>query len=307
MKYSEHIYYTARYEYQLWQLGIIYNQLGGQLILPGWEGEIKTKNVILFANQASFSKHPDSIRVYVGHGTSNKMQHNFIKDRGKDLYNYYWTSGPKYRVLLEEHGHYVEGKEVKIGNLRFDWYFNKYSKSNVMKELGIQNSRKLIIFAPTFRRDTFIHCDKIITELLKEYNLVLKAHPTEIVECKRPHQRLKVYTGDIADILWAADVLITDESSVAYDFTITGKPIVMCPPVSTTSVEDDDKYDLMKHTAVYHYFSPYKDDIMEKIEEAESRTNEVKQLCKDAFWYQDGYATDRACDWIRKIIDERFS
>lgn len=306
MKYSDHIYYIGNFPYQIWQLGRIAKELGGTVVMPGYEGEIG--GVCLFANQVN-SRHNDKVaRVYVTHGTSNKMTTMLPGDQGKDRYDYYWTTGPKYRDVLKTFGHWLDGKEVKIGNLRFDWYFHEYSKANVMKKLKIQNSRKIVIFAPTLNMHTLEHCNSILKPLLEKYNVILKAHPVEKINLNKTHKRLKVYVGDIADILWAADILISDTSSVAYDFTITGKPIVLCKPIYTTDFNDaDDKYNLMKHTAVYRYFSPYNDDIMEKIEEAESRTDEVKQLCKDAFWYQDGYATDRACDWLKKIIDERFA
>lgn len=305
MKYSDHIFYVGRNSYELWQLSRIAKELGGTEVVPGYEGEIG--GVCLFANQVNSHHDERVVRVYVTHGTSNKNTVMLFGDQGKDRFDYYWTTGPKYRDILKAYGHCLDGKEVKIGNLRFDWYFQEYTKANVMKILKIKNSRKIVIFAPTFNLHTIEHCNSIMEPLLKKYNVVLKAHPLEKINLNRTHSRLYIYTGDIANILWAADILISDTSAVAYDFTITGKPIVLCQPIYASCFDDDDKYNLMKHTAIYHYFHPYKDDIMEKIEEAESRTDEVKQLCKDAFWYQDGYATDRACEWIRKIIDERFA
>ena len=302
--YEDYIFYVGRIPYQLWQLERIAKRLGGTPILPGYQGEIG--GICLFANQIQESR-PNTklLRVYVAHGTSNKPCTMWFGDRGKDIYDYYWTTGPKMRKIFEQFGHGIKGKEIKIGNLRFDWYFNDYSHSRVMDLLKIKNNLPLLIFAPTFKKQTLEHCNETFKPLLEKYNVVIKPHPIEKVNQFRKHHRLQVYEGDISNILWAADVLISDESSVAYDFTITGKPIVLCPPIASTSFDDEDKYNLEKHTASFEYWDE-KADIMESIEEARARVDEVKQLCKDSFWYQDGYATDRACDWIRKIIDERF-
>ncbi len=304
MKYSDYIYYVGNIPYQLWQMERIFRRLGGTPLLPGYEGEVK--GVCLFANQINpVEPNKNIVKVLVGHGTSNKQIMTWFDGRGKNLYDYYWTSGPKWRAVLDHFGHYVEGKEVKVGNLRFDWYFQEYTKKKALEIFKIKDDRKIVIFAPTFNRHTIEHNDAIFKPLLEKYHVILKGHPIVKVNLNRTHKRLKVFEGDIADILWAADLLISDESSVAYDFTITGRPIVLCPPIATTTFVDDDKYNIMKHVPIYHYWE--KEDIVEKIEEAESRTDEVEQLCKDVFWYQDGYAADRACKWLKKIIDERFT
>lgn len=303
MNYPDYINYVGRFGYQIWQLALIYKKMGGNLVLPGYKGNLK--GVSLFSNEVEVHKHPEWLRVYVGHGVSNKRMNVYFGDKGKDRYDYYWTSGPKYSEALKQHGYGItEENEVKIGNLRFDWYFNKYNKWNVIKKLNLHKKLKTIVFAPTYQRSAFEHCEDAVWKLAESYNLILKPHPFEEFEHEIDHKNVRVFKGDIADILWVADVLLSDESSVAYDFTITGKPIVMCPPVISTTFQDDDKYNLMKHTAIYRSWTD--DDIMEKIEEAYDRTDEVKQLCKDAFWYMDGNATDRACEWIKKIIDERF-
>jgi len=137
------------------------------------------------------------------------------------------------------------GKVVTEGYPRND-SLAKVSNSEVAqikKSLGIKRDEKTILYAPTWR-DTakaargggYEFTSYLDTELLRAklpgYKILLRGHPNTLksqfvkggnVVDVRNHPRIN-------DLFKVADVLITDYSSVMFDFAVTRKPILFLTP-----------------------------------------------------------------------------
>lgn len=99
------------------------------------------------------------------------------------------------------------------------------------------NKKKNLLFAPTYRGH-FMEPSDDIDELVEnigllerhtEYNILLKVHPflyESVVEDGRLDKYLIKDTYDPNEILCIADLLVTDYSSIFFDFLVTNKPIV---------------------------------------------------------------------------------
>ncbi|MBN9176030.1 MAG: CDP-glycerol glycerophosphotransferase family protein [Microbacterium sp.] len=110
------------------------------------------------------------------------------------------------------------------------------SSGAVRAGLGIARDERVILYAPTWRDDR----DEIVDHL----DLERLAAETGAVVLVRGHSRTLVPGSDIrgsrvvdvtaypdvSDLLLAADALVTDYSSVMFDFTATGKPIFFFTP-----------------------------------------------------------------------------
>lgn len=106
----------------------------------------------------------------------------------------------------------------------------------VRTALGIGSGERVILYAPTWRDDR----DEIIDHL----DLERLAADTGAVVLVRGHSRTLLPGSDIrgarvidvtaypdvSDLLLAADALVTDYSSLMFDFTATGKPIFFFTP-----------------------------------------------------------------------------
>ncbi len=123
--------------------------------------------------------------------------------------------------------------------------------------------KKLILYAPTYRERSqnakpFIEALQELIERIEkqdEFVLAIKPHPAFVTETrldlKRFAQRKKntVFIDGLEDIYpWAAcaDYLVTDYSSIYYDFLITKKPIVFFRP-------DVDLYDVARTRVQYPF------------------------------------------------------
>ncbi len=173
---------------------------------------------------------------------------------------------------------YAEGfgmpkeKVLATGYPRTDIFFdNKYiekTKKELYKKYPDFKNKKVITFAPTYRGVSLnksyydydkLDLDKIYKELHNEYIFIVKLHPglKNSPEKEKFEKDLKKHSDfyydltsyrDINDILLITDVLITDYSSVIFDYLLVNKPIVYF-------TYDLDKYE--NDRGVYYPFNDY--------------------------------------------------
>jgi CDP-glycerol glycerophosphotransferase len=115
-------------------------------------------------------------------------------------------------------------------------------RNRVRKQLGVKSAQtQLVLYAPTWRDtnrnavgtlQTVNHIDAA-TKMPKGFQLMYRGHSMTL-----DAHNSKTANGaidatdypDIAELYLAADVLITDYSSVMFDFAVTGKPIIFLTP-----------------------------------------------------------------------------
>ena len=135
------------------------------------------------------------------------------------------------------------GKVLRCGYPRNDVLFSGNTKENIeriKKELGIPTGKKVLLYAPTWRDNAYfglgkykfateLDFDRMKETLADEYVMIVKYH--YLVQEKVDWSAYKnfVYTCpaeyDIAELYLAADALITDYSSVMFDYSILKRPM----------------------------------------------------------------------------------
>ncbi|MGI6877959.1 CDP-glycerol glycerophosphotransferase family protein [Microbacterium sp. gxy059] len=104
------------------------------------------------------------------------------------------------------------------------------------ERLGIAADERVLIYAPTWRDDREQMVDFVDPALLAEQtgSVVLVRGHTRTLQPGRDTSGPRVIdvTGfpDTSSLLVAADALITDYSSVMFDFSVTGKPMIFLVP-----------------------------------------------------------------------------
>ena len=131
-----------------------------------------------------------------------------------------------------------ESKILPLGAPRIDSLLCKRDVSALREEFDKNHpeckSKKLILYAPTFRDDPKtnkelvrkINAEAFIRELGDEYKLLIKLHP-QINTGDTVEGAVDVTRGhDIGELTLICDLLITDYSSVCMDFALLSKPCV---------------------------------------------------------------------------------
>lgn len=216
-----------------------------------------------------------------------------------------------------------EDKVKATGIPRTDIFFNeqyiKSKKDELYEHYPILKEKKVVLFAPTYRGIPFsdeanydfekLNLDRIYEELKDEYIFIFKWHPAIYNNIQRNIATLpdfSVYNGfyldlssyrDINDLLLITDVLITDYSSVIFDYALVNKPIVYFT------------YDLEEYEngrGLYYQFKEYvygdvakdTEELIKAIENNNMAEDLRKNFIKKFMSACDGKSTEKTYKWI---------
>lgn len=167
--------------------------------------------------------------------------------------------------------HYAEGfgiEELKVkatGIPRTDLFFNDQHQEKIKQDLYLKypflKTKKVITFAPTFRgngqQSAFypleaLDLDKLYTNLKDDYVFLFKMHPFVKDFWSIPKKYDDFFYDfssyrEINDLLFITDLLITDYSSVCFEFALLNKPMVFFAPDVEEYISTRDFY--------YNYYS----------------------------------------------------
>lgn len=120
-----------------------------------------------------------------------------------------------------------------------DFYFDEAAKSrgleNVKKAYPVIEGKKVILYAPTFRKNSLHKADfqldiaAMLQKLGSDYVLMIRLHPSiqEAVELPDdPNVLLASSYPHLNELLVAADILITDYSSIPVEFSLLRKKMI---------------------------------------------------------------------------------
>jgi CDP-glycerol glycerophosphotransferase (TagB/SpsB family) len=151
-----------------------------------------------------------------------------------------------------------EERCLEFGYPRTDHFFDPESGKRARSLLGLDGDRREILgYFPTWRDDGFdflggsgFSFDRLNDALIAGDRFMLfKAHPNfaNIVPKRNDWSNIRILdsTVDLYQVLPACDVLVTDYSSIAYDFLVLDRPIVYFVP-------DHERY--VAHRNVYFSF-----------------------------------------------------
>jgi CDP-glycerol glycerophosphotransferase len=113
-------------------------------------------------------------------------------------------------------------------------------RAQVRRTLGIEDGRTAVLYAPTWRDDA-VHernsegfalafdVDEFARRLGEDHVLLTRLHFLVAAQLGRQGPCVRDVSDyeDVRDLYLAADVLVTDYSSVMFDFAVTGKPILL--------------------------------------------------------------------------------
>ncbi|MBO4604904.1 MAG: D-ribitol-5-phosphate cytidylyltransferase [Clostridiales bacterium] len=210
---------------------------------------------------------------------------------------------------------------LPIGVPRTDIFFDEEYKKNVTEELYslypvLKERKKVYLYAPTFRGQNALNATfpyhridfETWGEFLKKEDsiLIIKMHPFVEEPVPIPEEYAD-YMLDLSEyrevnnILFVSDVLITDYSSVMYEFSLLRRPMYFFA------------FDLVPYTRSRSFYESYTDTVPGYIcrsfaslmrnlyETPDYDMNVIDAFVKKNFTYTDGKATDRFIDEI--ILD----
>lgn len=127
---------------------------------------------------------------------------------------------------------------------------NEHTKEEIKKKLNIDSESKVLLYAPTFRRDSTIEVYNIDLQRTKKalenkyggkWVVLLRLHPhismfSTDLENNSDFEDVTNYS-DLSELLLITDFLISDYSSLIFDYSLTRRPALMYAPDLTQYIE----------------------------------------------------------------------
>ncbi|AWC30559.1 CDP-glycerol glycerophosphotransferase family protein [Bacillus cytotoxicus] len=130
---------------------------------------------------------------------------------------------------------------LRTGIPRTDLFFNEKSKERIKKEIVSKNlklgDKKIILYAPTFRNENMgnfgfcLDVENMYRALKDEYVLIVRLHPA-IRNKLKYNEKYRGFLYDyssypnVNELFLITDILITDYSSIPFEFCLLGKQMI---------------------------------------------------------------------------------
>jgi CDP-ribitol ribitolphosphotransferase len=210
-----------------------------------------------------------------------------------------------------------EDRVIPTGIPRMDRFFDEDARASALTAARTAfpeiEGRTTILFAPTYRGDTIREATYDF-ELLdyaglhalcveRDAVVILKMHPFVLEPLRIPEQfrdRLLDGSGDaidVNDLLFAVDLLITDYSSIVFEYSTLRRPMLFFA------------YDLEDYVATRDFYVPFESfvpgrivrtfpEMLEAIRHDDYQAEKVADFASRHFAYLDAGSTDRVIDQL---------
>jgi CDP-glycerol glycerophosphotransferase (TagB/SpsB family) len=260
------------------------------------------KSDVIFAPGNEVPYFLRGLKTQIFHGLAGEKKGHF---RIREYFDLYLTQGSyftnRFNELKEEHKDF---DVIETGWPKLDIYYKNNAILSTEKQslLDKHNAEKIILYAPTFS-PKLTSAPFLLDEIKslaanEDYLILLKFHPLMAEEWLNKYKQLAndteniVYQNekDITKFLIIADLIVSDTSSVVYEFLLLDKPAITFNSISNTIVWKDLK--------AYENLSQEVSEAFNNDSYAQSRKN----IIKDYHPYNDGKSALRMVEAVEDYL-----
>jgi hypothetical protein len=266
------------------------------------------------------------VKTQVFHGLAGEKKGHF---RIRNYFDLYLTQGPYFtRWFSKAASKHKDFSVVETGWPKLDVYgkeLHKYDSDKVTL-LKKSKAKKIILYAPTFS-PSLTSASHLLTQIeelakSKEYLIVIKFHDLmaeDLIDSyKKLSMRFKnvlfIEERNIIKYLLIADLMISDTSSVVYEFLLLNKPVITFKN-NSLAINWDNQLSfsgLVKRVAKNLLEDPFKQQRLEILKEYHPYTdgNSAKRMVDAVEKYikTNGVPEKRLISWFRRYkINKIFS
>lgn len=203
----------------------------------------------------SFRRRDDQVVLQTWHGTPLKalgfdltqtrpVTRRYLDGLYRQTRNWQYVLSPNPHSTQMLRGAYrLDGTILEVGYPRNDVFFRpdrEQVAANVRARLNVPDGKRVVLYAPTFRDhvtdggrrfrlDLHLDLDLLRRVLGDDHVLLVRTHRYVVDPVPGDGDGFVTDVSrypDVADLMLAADVLVTDYSSIMFDFANTGRPMV---------------------------------------------------------------------------------
>jgi CDP-glycerol glycerophosphotransferase (TagB/SpsB family) len=234
-------------------------------------------------------------------------------------YSNYFILGPYMRRAFERRGILSahDNRVAPIGFPKTDRLLDgTLDRNAILRELGFSGKRPVLLYAPTGAHGNSLETcgEELLRRLaaVNDYDVIVKPHDhpkagvdwyERLAPLEGEHLRL-LRTADAIPALYAADLLISDASSIANEYLLLDRPIVFLdvPELIAAAAAEDDRLDLdtwgRRGGIVAAGASAALDAVAKGLAAPHAQSETRRAMARDIF-YNPGTATQAALVWLR--------
>lgn len=261
------------------------------------------------------------IKVQIFHGVSFK---NCAVNARTHAFDRLFLPGPYHRRRFIERGLFQEGdpRLIMTGLPKLDSLRDgSLNRDQILAEHNLDPALPTVVYAPTGDPGNSLNRQgqEIIETLLSlPYNLIVKPHDhaSDDDQCtvdwrqklaNWKHERLRTDLGsDVVPLLAAADLLVTDASSVAFEYTLRDRPIIFIDVPEILNGPRAKKMDLdtwgRKGGDVVQHAAQLAELVPHLLENPDEKSEIRRAIAEDLF-FEPGTAAQRAARQIYEDIE----
>jgi CDP-glycerol glycerophosphotransferase len=159
-------------------------------------------------------------------------------ERSVNRWDYLISPGEYFERTFARSANY-QGRILRTGTPRVDVMLRAAAqpREEVLRDLGVPADRRIVLYAPTYRPGSGarpLDLEALSEELKQDHFILVRQHyfrraqpiPTWLGDFAADVSEL----DDVAPLLGVADVLISDYSSIVFDFSVLRRPVVLYTP-----------------------------------------------------------------------------
>ena len=227
------------------------------------------------------------------------------------------VSGSEFQTSTFKEDFWYDGFIASTGTPRNDVLFSPNAKQiieDTKKEIGVKSDEKIFLYAPTFRSNGDISYalsmdpSELSTALTErfggDWRIVYRLHPNVVLPEGAIDGSVINATSysDAQGLIMAADILVTDYSSIMFDYMLLNKPVLLYCPDLEDYVKNERRTNF-KIEELPFSLSRSNGDLVAAIKHFNNveYCEKAAELLKIIGSYEDGNASER----IIKIISDR--
>jgi CDP-glycerol glycerophosphotransferase len=229
-------------------------------------------------------------------------------------------SGSRFGTEILKRSFWYDGEIFEHGIPRNDLLFqsNSHKRNQIKQRLNIQYESKVLLYAPTFRKGNNLDVydldysqvvEKLKTKFGGDWIVLVRLHPLLLMKSSQLVYGEKVIDvttyDDVQELLLITDTLISDYSSLIFDFSITKRPCFLYVPdvIEYTSKDRQLYFDLMELPFIS---ATSNSDLVKKIEEFQNEVymDSLSKFLDEVGSYEEGKASEYLLKHINKVCFE---
>jgi hypothetical protein len=302
----------------------LYEPLGvpAQRILSVEEIQRRDFDLLFGANTKPICPRNAAVKIQIFHGISFRN----VAIREEILaWDYFFLVGPYMRrrfiesKLIEEN----DPRALSVGFPKTDPLVNgTLDRASILALHGFDGSRPLVLYAPTGQKHNSLETmgEEAIQQLAKcgEVDVLIKLHdhPKEGIDWRArlaPIESARIRLAreaDVIPLLFAADLLITDASSVSSEYSLLDRPMIFLdvPKLISKSQQKNANLDLQTWGRRCGVLVERAEEIVPAVQSSLRESGKFSPLRREMaadLFYNAGNATETALQHVHRIVAER--